>query len=135
MSQSKIDSHFPADKPIQRQPAPKLKTEQVPLVDPSPTAITAKSEEQFKEDSSASKKEELSQPEEEEVDVSKLTDEQIEDILRTFDVNHTYGPFTGMDREFRWHRAKHWGLDPPAIVKRIFETREYIERRPKEMSY
>lgn len=63
------------------------------------------------------------------IDVSTLSDEQVEDVLRLFDLNPTYGPFVGIDRLFRWNRADKWGLNPPLIIKEILETRTAIARR------
>lgn len=63
------------------------------------------------------------------IDVSTLSDEQVENVLRLFDLNPTYGPFVGIDRSFRWKRADNWGLNPPLIIKEILETRTAIARR------
>lgn len=63
------------------------------------------------------------------VDVSTLSADQIEDILRLFDLNPAYGPFVGVDRLFRWHRADKWGLQPPTIIRDIIETKRAVARR------
>lgn len=53
-----------------------------------------------------------------------LTAEQLEGILRKFDLNPRFGPFVGIDRLDRWERAERFGLNPhlqfanysPAVV-------------------
>lgn len=63
------------------------------------------------------------------VDVSTLSADQIEDILRLFDLNPAYGPFVGIDRLFRWQRAEKWGLQPPTIIREIIDTKRAVARR------
>lgn len=55
------------------------------------------------------------------VDVSKMSNAEKEDVLRLFDVNPRYGPFSGVDRLMRWERALTWGLNPPEIIRRVIE--------------
>ena len=62
------------------------------------------------------------------VDVSQLSSHQIEDILRLFDLNPTYGPFVGVDRLFRWQRADKWGLEPPLLIKDLIESKRALSR-------
>ncbi|PXF40309.1 DNA polymerase delta subunit 4 [Gracilariopsis chorda] len=56
------------------------------------------------------------------VDVHALSKDQLEHILRLFDLNPAYGPFVGVDRLLRWQRAEQCGLSPPLLVKRVIDT-------------
>lgn len=47
-----------------------------------------------------------------------LKPEELEDMLRKFDLNPRYGPFVGIDRLERWERADRFGLDPPADIRK-----------------
>jgi len=65
----------------------------------------------------------------ESMDVSLLDDETIEDALRLFDLNPRYGPFSGIDRAFRWERAARCGLDPPPIIKALIDSDRALSHR------
>lgn len=62
-------------------------------------------------------------------DVCALSDEEIENALRLFDLNPKYGPFVGIDRAFRWQRAADCGLEPPTIIKLLIDTNCAVEMR------
>ncbi|WFD32249.1 hypothetical protein MSPP1_003293 [Malassezia sp. CBS 17886] len=51
---------------------------------------------------------------------------RIEQILRVFDLNPTYGPCMGLRRLERWERAKDIGEDPPEAIAEILRTREGV---------
>jgi DNA polymerase delta, subunit 4 len=61
--------------------------------------------------------------------VPELTPEEIEDELRLFDLDSSYGPFCGMPRLERWCRAEKLGLNPPKRVLDILSTPGAIEQR------
>eukprot|EP00177_Eucheuma_denticulatum_P003816 GFKZ01006897.1.p1 GENE.GFKZ01006897.1~~GFKZ01006897.1.p1 ORF type:complete len:134 (-),score=22.97 GFKZ01006897.1:1024-1425(-) len=63
------------------------------------------------------------------VDISKLGKDEVEHVLRLFDFNSEYGPFTGITRLSRWERAEEWGLEPPKIIKEIIESELAVESR------
>lgn len=67
------------------------------------------------------------------LDLSKIADDDKEGILRLFDVNARYGPFAGIDRVKRLHRARSWGLNPPILVCRLLES-EQAYTRPRRAS-
>ena len=58
-----------------------------------------------------------------------LTAEQLEDVLRQFDLNPRYGPFVGIDRMKRWERAEKFGLDPPPAVRKLLQSGNAIPQR------
>lgn len=58
-----------------------------------------------------------------------LTEEQVEDVLRLFDLNPRYGPFIGINRIERWHRASRFGLDPPPLVRQLLDGDDAIPQR------
>lgn len=58
-----------------------------------------------------------------------LTPEQLEDVLRQFDLNPRYGPFVGIDRMERWERAEKFGLDPPPAIHKLLQTGNAIPQR------
>ncbi|KAJ7292311.1 hypothetical protein O6H91_Y286300 [Diphasiastrum complanatum] len=45
----------------------------------------------------------------------------VEEVLRQFDMNMSYGPCLGVSRTERWNRAHHLGLNPPHDVKNLLE--------------
>lgn len=47
--------------------------------------------------------------------------DDIEEVLRQFDMNMNYGPCIGVPRLERWERASKLGLDPPQQVKVFLE--------------
>jgi len=47
--------------------------------------------------------------------------DDIEEVLRQFDMNMKYGPCIGVPRLERWERASKLGLDPPQQVKLFLE--------------
>jgi len=47
--------------------------------------------------------------------------DDMEEILRQFDMNLAYGPCLGMTRLGRWERAQRIGLNPPQHVKDFLE--------------
>lgn len=63
------------------------------------------------------------------VDVHALSKQQMEQILRLFDLNPAYGPFVGVDRLLRWQRAEQCGLSPPLLVKRVIDTGITVSQR------
>lgn len=65
------------------------------------------------------------------VDISKMSKADIEDVLRLFDLNMSYGPFVGIDRQDRWERANLRGLDPPLLVHRLIESGRALEQRKR----
>jgi DNA polymerase delta subunit 4 len=50
------------------------------------------------------------------VDMSK---DELEDELRMFDYDPSYGPFVGVRRLTRWERARRLGLNPPERIRAI----------------
>lgn len=64
-----------------------------------------------------------------ETHVEHLSDTDVEHVLRLFDLNPAFGPFVGIDREFRWARAERCGLQPPLIVKRIIDSGRAARQR------
>ncbi len=60
-----------------------------------------------------------------------LTPEQLEDVLRQFDLNPRYGPFVGTDRMERWERAERFGLDPPPAVRKLLQSGNAIPQRER----
>ena len=50
-----------------------------------------------------------------------LTRETLQ-ILRSFDLDPTFGPCAGSTRAARWQRAHKLGLAPPAVVKQILDA-------------
>uniref|UniRef100_A0A0D6R7J2 DNA polymerase delta subunit 4 n=1 Tax=Araucaria cunninghamii TaxID=56994 RepID=A0A0D6R7J2_ARACU len=48
--------------------------------------------------------------------------EEVEEVLRQFDMNMTYGPCLGVPRLERWERANKLGLNPPKQVKDLMEN-------------
>lgn len=56
-----------------------------------------------------------------EPEIESLSAEQLEDELRLFDLNPAWGPFVGIDRRQRWHRANRLNLNPPKRVLDILE--------------
>lgn len=59
-------------------------------------------------------------------DVEAMEESEIEGILRLFDLNPKYGPFSGIARDMRWKRAQLTGKNPPLLVKRILDC--FMER-------
>lgn len=55
--------------------------------------------------------------------------DQDEEILKAFDLDHSFGPSCGISRLERWERAKMLGKNPPEAVKRL------IEQHPSDTSY
>lgn len=47
-----------------------------------------------------------------------------EKILKNFDFTVDFGPVVGLTRLERWERASKLGLNPPAVVKKILETKQ-----------
>ncbi|AOW01912.1 YALI0B18920p [Yarrowia lipolytica CLIB122] len=47
-----------------------------------------------------------------------------EKILKNFDFTVDFGPVVGLTRLERWERANKLGLNPPAVVKKILETKQ-----------
>ncbi|KAG5355812.1 DNA polymerase delta subunit 4 [Yarrowia sp. B02] len=47
-----------------------------------------------------------------------------EKILKNFDFTVDFGPVVGLTRLERWNRAQKLGLNPPALVKQILETKQ-----------
>jgi DNA polymerase delta subunit 4 len=47
--------------------------------------------------------------------------DDVEEILRQFDMNMAYGPCLGLSRVERWERAHRIGLDPPQNVKNMLQ--------------
>lgn len=47
--------------------------------------------------------------------------DDVEEILRQFDMNMAYGPCLGISRAERWERAHRIGLDPPHDVKDLLD--------------
>lgn len=45
-----------------------------------------------------------------------------EKVLRSFDMDMSYGPCIGLTRLERWHRAQRLGLSPPPEVLSLLET-------------
>jgi DNA polymerase delta subunit 4 len=45
----------------------------------------------------------------------------LEDELRLFDLDNTFGPFVGVERLVRWQRAQRLGLNPPERVLAILQ--------------
>ena len=52
----------------------------------------------------------------------KLSAEQVEAKLKSFDMDATYGPCLGITRMQRWERAVKWGLQPPEEVKALLQA-------------
>mmetsp|Transcript_41576 Transcript_41576/g.79450 ORF Transcript_41576/g.79450 Transcript_41576/m.79450 type:complete len:103 (-) Transcript_41576:1426-1734(-) len=48
---------------------------------------------------------------------SLVSEEEIEEVLKAFDLASRYGPCAGIPRIVRWERANRLGLNPPQIVK------------------
>ncbi|CAK9211452.1 unnamed protein product [Sphagnum troendelagicum] len=48
-------------------------------------------------------------------------DDDVEEILRQFDMNLAYGPCLGLSRLARWERARGIGLNPSQHVKDVLE--------------
>jgi len=48
----------------------------------------------------------------------------VDHILRVFDLSYEYGPCIGVTRLERWERAEALGLNPPPEVKEILLTKE-----------
>lgn len=68
-----------------------------------------------------------------ETKVCHLSSEELEDELRLFDLDNTYGPFVGVERLARWKRAEQMGLSPPQRVLDILSmvpTRVETMREP-----
>jgi len=57
---------------------------------------------------------------------STLNDLDDEGILRSFDLDTTYGPCIGVTRRERWNRARSLGLSPPARVLRVLDRRQEL---------
>lgn len=47
--------------------------------------------------------------------------DDVEEILRQFDMNMAYGPCLGLSRVERWERAHRIGLNPPQYVKNVLQ--------------
>lgn len=47
--------------------------------------------------------------------------DDVEEILRQFDMNMAYGPCLGVTRLERFERARRFGLNPPVDVKNLLE--------------
>eukprot|EP00850_Spirogloea_muscicola_P009715 SM000055S18249 [mRNA] locus=s55:360047:364810:+ [translate_table: standard] len=47
--------------------------------------------------------------------------DDVEVLLRQFDLDGKYGPCLGVTRVQRWQRASKLGLDPPAHVRHLLE--------------
>ncbi|KAL1923360.1 uncharacterized protein VTP21DRAFT_8340 [Calcarisporiella thermophila] len=45
-------------------------------------------------------------------------------LLRSFDLDSTYGPCLGLTRLERWERAKKYGLAPPDKIRRVLLRKE-----------
>ena len=58
-----------------------------------------------------------------------LTAEQLEDVLRQFDLNPRFGPFVGIDRLERWERADKFGLEPPPAIRKLLLSGNAIPQR------
>ena len=44
-------------------------------------------------------------------------------VLRSFDLDETFGPCVGISRSERWQRAERLGLQPPIAVKEVINLR------------
>mmetsp|Transcript_16332 Transcript_16332/g.40274 ORF Transcript_16332/g.40274 Transcript_16332/m.40274 type:complete len:143 (-) Transcript_16332:204-632(-) len=51
----------------------------------------------------------------------KVIRKEIEEKLKGFDMDASYGPCIGITRLERWNRAKKFGLDPPIEIREILE--------------
>lgn len=58
-----------------------------------------------------------------------------EQILKNFDFTVDFGPVVGLTRLERWERAQKLGLNPPAVVKDILETRQGTTEEVYKQSY
>ncbi|ANB14965.1 hypothetical protein AWJ20_2584 [Sugiyamaella lignohabitans] len=58
-----------------------------------------------------------------------------EKVLKQFDMTAAYGPTAGITRLERWNRADKLGLNPPALVKEILETKEGVSDSKYSESY
>ena len=54
--------------------------------------------------------------------------EQVEKVLRSFDLNSKYGPCIGMTRMERWERAHNLGLCPPEDIRTLLTTKDIIRK-------
>lgn len=121
-----MEKYVRSEKPLTRTAleAPGGKSKGLPSIPRVPTA-SAPSETGPKQKECARTKvapwtwEEVLSEQADTLDVRTLSKAEVEDILRLFDVNATYGPFVGVDRLARWERASRWGLHPPQIVHRV----------------
>ncbi|EEB05590.1 DNA polymerase delta subunit Cdm1 [Schizosaccharomyces japonicus yFS275] len=52
---------------------------------------------------------------------------KVELVLHKFDMTAKYGPYLGMTRLERWHRAERYGLHPPDFIRHILELPEAYE--------
>ncbi|ESO98167.1 hypothetical protein LOTGIDRAFT_143010, partial [Lottia gigantea] len=54
------------------------------------------------------------------------------ELLKSFDLNHEFGPCTGITRMERWNRADKHGLNPPQSVYDLLSQhsndREYTQK-------
>merc|ERR1712178_265637 len=48
--------------------------------------------------------------------------DDIEEVLRTFDLDPKFGPCIGITRSERWHRASKLGLDPPSTILELLRA-------------
>lgn len=58
-----------------------------------------------------------------------------EKILKNFDFTVDFGPVVGLTRLERWERANKLGLNPPAVVKKILETKQGETEEVYKQSY
>ena len=48
--------------------------------------------------------------------------DEVEEVLRGFDLDIRFGPCTGMTRMERWNRAEKLGLGPPSSIRNLLEA-------------
>ncbi|KAJ4849739.1 hypothetical protein Tsubulata_016129 [Turnera subulata] len=54
---------------------------------------------------------------------------RMEQVLKQFDMNMTYGPCIGMTRLARWERARRLGLNPPQEIETLLKTTDIKVRQ------
>lgn len=52
--------------------------------------------------------------------------DEIEEVLRGFDLDIKFGPCIGITRMERWTRAERLGLKPPASIRSLLEAMEPV---------